>query len=415
MNLKQVNKVREQLLTIFSIALSAVDGQCCTQAYLTTNPTPMKNVRVVSIGKAATGMMLGALDTLAERVRSGLVITKPGHGSDPNDPRVTFIESDHPIPSTRSLFAGEQLIEFVKQVNSDELLLVLISGGTSALVEVLDEAVNLEQMMQLNNWCLSNPYSISQINRLRKSISKIKAGGLFNYIKTKHITQLTISDVRGNDLSVIGSGLLVADDTSNTGEVSVLDTNQGPEWLASLAQKTAKTSNSAVMVQHQIVADNQMAREAILSYAHQQELLVHRNQEIYFELSKAAEAISNTLLAGEPGLYVWGGECVLKLPERPGQGGRCQSLALAIAIRIADENIVVLAAGTDGSDGPGEAAGGLVDGTTIKRGEALGLNSIDELEKANAGYYLSEVGDLIDTGPTHSNVMDLIIALKYAN
>ncbi|VAW92366.1 D-glycerate 2-kinase [hydrothermal vent metagenome] len=421
MNLQQVNGVRDQLLTMFSIALSAVDGQQSTHAFISRISIATTNVRVIAIGKAASAMMQGASLALGDKLRSGLVITKPGHGLTDFDKRITTLESDHPVPSARSLDAGERLLEFVKQVNSDELLLVLISGGTSSLVEVLDETVTLEQLIKLNNWCLANPFSISQINALRQCISKIKAGRLINYINTGHIIQLTISDVQGNDLSVIGSGLLVDDMRLKNEDVSVLGVQQSPAWLVSLIRNCSRNRNEAyvtshnniIEIQQHIIADNQTARDAILTYAQQQELSIHQNQEIYLEVTLAAEQIAKTIVNGEPGVYVWGGECVVALPDNPGQGGRCQSLALAIAEYIKGMNIVMLVAGTDGSDGPGEAAGALIDGLTIQRGEELGLSAAAELERANAGYYLSETGDLIDTGPTNTNVMDLIIALKH--
>ena len=152
-----------------------------------------------------------------------------------------------------------------------------------------------------------------------------------------------------------------------------------------------------------------------MHYARQQDIVVRLNQDIYLEFDLAIIEMTNTLRDGEPGLYIWGGECVLALPDHPGEGGRCQSLALGMAGYIKHMNIVMLAAGTDGNDGTGEVAGAFVDGFTIQQGEALGLNAVVELKKANAGFYLSELGNLIDTGPTHSNVTDLIIALKYSD
>ncbi len=418
MNPKQVTTVRNQLLTMFSIALSAVDGQHCTKAFFVSNPLSTRNVRAVAIGKAAAGMMQGAISGLGDKLRSGLVITKQGYSHGQFDQRITQIESDHPIPSERSLLAGQQLVSFIEQVKGNELLLMLISGGTSSLVEVLDEKIKLQQLEKLNDWCMSQPFSISQINAMRKSISKIKDGRLLNYINSEHVLQLTISDVEGNDLSVIGSGLLVVNDHSEE-KPRISEAMPLPEWLSFLIRTEPEMQKSMqkmpTKIQHHILADNQRAREAISERAKSINLPVQINQEIYLELIQAADLISKNLIDGEPGLYIWGGECVLTLPDKPGQGGRCQSLALAIAEYINGLDIVVLVAGTDGSDGPGEAAGALIDGQTISRGLELGLDASEELQKANAGYYLSETGDLIDTGPTDTNVMDLIIALKYTN
>ena len=260
MNSQQVKGIRDQLLTMFSIALSAVDGQQCTYEFLTRNSIATIDVRVVAIGKAASAMMQGAMTALGDRLRSGLVITKQGDSLDSQgdaENRITVLESDHPVPSKRSIAAGEHLLDFVNQVQVDEVLLMLISGGTSSLVEVLNENVTLEQLARLNKWCLANPVSIAQINVLRKSISKIKAGRLLNYICTENIIQLTISDVQANDLSVIGSGLLVIN--LNKDSRRVIESMSLPAWLVSLlpVEQAIPDSmlGSATKVKHHIIAD----------------------------------------------------------------------------------------------------------------------------------------------------------------
>jgi len=408
MNLKQIEQLRGQLLTIYTIALESVNGEYCTRIALSERPIKHTVIKVVAVGKAAQGMMNGAMTALGDQISSALVITKQDHCETSTDRRIEVLESDHPIPSARSLFAGERLLAFVQAVKQTETLLFLISGGTSALVEVLNDSVSLEQLVELNNGCISRAYSIKQINTRRKSVSKIKAGGLLNYINTKQCIQLTISDVQNNDLSIIGSGLLVADN-SLTEKDNIME-DILPAGIRDLGQTETRPSKTSVL--HHIVADNRLAREAIKTYAQQQGWAIQYNEEIYSEVRLAARQISEILLNGDNGLYIWGGECVITLSEQPGQGGRCQSLALAIAEYIAGEDIVVLVVGTDGSDGPGEAAGALIDGLTLERGETLGLNLGQELAADNAGYYLSETGDLIDTGPTDTNVMDLIMAFK---
>lgn len=417
MNSQPIKHAREQLLTIFSKGLEAVNGQYCVSHSLSQNRLPTKKVWVVAVGKAASSMMSGAADyfnsidpSIAQLV-SGLVITKRGHGIAVDDDRIELIESDHPFPTERSLEAGSRLVDFVRQVPETDTLLFLISGGTSALVEVLPEDTSLEQLDTLNHWLLSNPWSIGEINQVRQSVSCIKNGRLLGCIHTPHIIQLTISDVSNNDLSIIGSGLLVPGAKLDAGSSITL-----PDWVKQMQGRCPSVSISTPFethAEHQIIADNVLAREAINRYASSVGLKVLLNETIEGEVNTVSHAIAKTLKEGDAGLYVWGGETVVDLPKKPGRGGRCQSLALLVAEAIDQQNdIVVLAAGTDGTDGPGDVAGALIDGMTIQRGRQLGLDSAQELIHANAGCYLEETGDLIDTGPTGTNVMDLVIGMK---
>lgn len=416
MNLKSIKQAREQLLTIFSKGLEAVNGHRCVARYLSQNKLPTDKVWVVAIGKAAGSMMSGARECLdsAQSVTelvSALVITKQGHGVAFNDKRITLIESDHPVPTQRSLDAGRDLVEYVKQVPETDSLLFLISGGTSALVEVLSEQVSIKQLDSLNRLLLSNPWPIDAINRVRQSVSCIKNGKLLDGIKTPHCIQLTISDVPNNDLSIIGSGLLVKGTTQYSDSAIVI-----PDWVAqmqvdcSIASDPVRTNHQ---VEHKIVADNILARKTIERFISSIDLDLVVNETIDGEVAVVSKKIAATLKGGRAGVYVWGGETVVNLPEHPGQGGRCQSLALQVAEEIDQrDDIVLLAIGTDGTDGPGDSAGALVDGLTIQRGLQLGLDSQKELLRANAGHFLEETGDLIDTGPTGTNVMDLLIGIK---
>lgn len=416
MNSLLIKRTREQLLTIFSNGLAVVNGERCVYQFLTENPMPTQRIWIVAIGKAAGSMMLGANDfftsvddEIAELV-AGLVITKQGHGVTINNDRIAMIESDHPFPTARSLAAGHRLLEFVRQVPASDTLLLLISGGASALVEVLPEHASLEQVDALNHWLLSNPWPIEEINRVRQSVSCIKKGKLLGFIQTPHLLQLTISDVANNDLSIIGSGLLVPET-----QQSLVSSISLPDWVKQMHGSCP--GMSAYLndhdVQHRIIADNTRARAAVESYALSIGFKVIVNETISGEIHEASRTIAKRLKEGKAGLYVWGGETVVELPDKPGQGGRCQSLALLLAEELDQQtDIILLAAGTDGTDGPGEAAGALIDGLTVQRGRLSGLDSKKELSRANAGYYLQESGDLIDTGPTGTNVMDLVIAIK---
>ena len=265
--------------------------------------------------------------------------------------------------------------------NNSQLLL-LVSGGTSSLSEVLPEKITLDQWQAMTDEMLSSGFSIGQINAKRKEISQIKDGKLLKAFNGKQVKVLAISDVEGDDISVIGSG--TGDTHRYKGESNV-----------------------------HLIGTNQVARQAIADLAQAKGYpIVSNTESMYDDVHNVAQHIATTLLQGAKdnvkGIYIFGGEPTVILPNNPGDGGRNQSLALALAIHIQGvSNISILVAGTDGSDGPTDAAGGIVDGNTVK--------DIDRakqmLIRADAGTYLRNCDSIFITGPTNTNVMDVIIAI----
>lgn len=311
----------------------------------------------------------------------GLVITKYGHLENERQfgANVQVIEASHPVPDENSLFAGEQALAFVKSLEKHDSLLMLVSGGASALVEKLKDGMRLGDLQDFNNRLLSQNKTIAQINAARSEISLIKKGRLLNQCNAGAIHTLAISDVRGDDVSVIGSGVGACD----------------------LKHARAK-----------VIGSNQVARQAIARQLERANIEVNCNQEsLYGDVFEVAETVAKMLRDGPAGGYVLGGETVIDLPPNPGVGGRNQSLALAIAKRLGHrEGIVVLAAGSDGTDGPTSSAGGVVDSAAF----VDSAKAQKALDQANAGAFLEEHGALFVTGPTGTNVMDLLVAVKYA-
>lgn len=414
MNSQQQITNREILLKIFSQSLRAVNGRQCVSDFLRQHPLPASKVRVIAIGKAAASMMLGVFEHHAQQVEAGLIVTKDGHTADfeSSSPPVVQLESAHPYSDQRSVDAGIELLNFIKQTPAETGLLFLISGGASALVEVLPAGANADQLQALNRWLLAKGWSIDVMNRIRKSVSLIKAGRLARYVAGHAVMQLLISDVPGNELSVIGSGLLVPSQQM-TGIPESL-----PDWLTQmqLGVPAAPAPSDACFagIQSYIIASNEHLRESVAKRAKQQGFPVCCNAMLTGEAAAQGRQIASALIDGPAGVYIWGGETVVTLPEQPGQGGRCQQLALAAAQRLAgQERIALLAVGTDGNDGPGDVAGALIDGQTLNRGHDAGaLDASDALQQADAGSFLAASGDLIDTGPTGTNVMDLVLGLK---
>ena len=401
--MENLSKTKHILSGLFQTALNAVEGCYVVEKALETIPIE-GDVAVVAVGKAAAAMMLGAQNQLKDQIQSALVITKLGHGNKLlNCP---CIESSHPIPDEMSLNAGLNLLEFIENIPMDTGFLALISGGTSSLVEVLPNNIDLEKLQKVNEYLLGSGLTISEMNQVRQSLSLIKGGKSLSYLSQNEMIQLLISDVKGNLPAIIGSGLFTSDQHNN----EQLDISKLPEWLRDLMQPNGHVT-SKVMTESHIVASNELACEAIIHKAKELGYTVnYHGQTLYGDVYDKADSLAIDLMNAEIGIHIWGGETTIVLPEAVGRGGRNQSLALALACKLENKTgITVLVGATDGGDGSTEDAGAIIDGLTLQRG---GENANDYLSAADAGTFLAKAGDLISTGPTGTNVMDIVIALK---
>lgn len=432
-----------QLLTaLFQAAIDAVDARRSVRAAL-ENCAGGDPVEIVAIGKAAIGMMHGAIDALGGRINRGLVIAAGG-GAEAGGlgDRFECHEGGHPLPTRASLDAGARLLEFLQESPRGAELLFLISGGASALVEAPVPGISLDDLVRLNRWLLASGLDIGAVNTVRKQISQIKGGGLLTRLGTRRATALYISDVAGDRITDIASGPL--------GPVESRPLPPLPEWAQSLlatADSPAPPKDDAG-VERRIVARlaDAMAGAAAAARERGFDTFMHE-QRLEGEAEKTGARIAEELMKAQPGIHIWGGETVVHLPLNPGRGGRSQSLALSAAIRLAqsispsplplppgesqtslpplpsgeggeqdniqiNSPITLLAAGTDGIDGPGDAAGAIVDAATIARGIAAGHDPKQALVQADAGTFLDATGSLLHTGPTGTNVTDIVIALK---
>jgi glycerate 2-kinase len=408
-----VGEPRRQLLGVFEAALAAVNGRRCVADYLAAHPLAGP-VYGVAVGKAAAPMAAGAFDALGNRLAALLAITKTGHCPEliGLDGRVRCLESSHPVPDASSLAAGAELLRFIQGTPRDASLLVLTSGGASSLVEHLAGDLGPAQLAGVNRWLLGSGMDIHGMNRVRKALSRIKGGRLAVHLGGRNVLNLVISDVPGDDLRSIGSGLLVP---HGPADVSLQGLHL-PDWLAALTESAEPLPDEAAFdrVQSVIVARSADAQSAAARRGEALGYAVHGHDALLCgDAYAAGRRVVAELLSGVPGLYVWGGETTVRLPPNPGRGGRCQGLALAAALQLRGHGGVwLLAAGTDGTDGPGLDAGALVDGQTVSRGEDAGLDADQALARADAGTFLEASEDLLRTGPTGTNVMDLVLALK---
>lgn len=372
------NKQRKQnLLTIWQAAVSAVSGEQGVERAISID-AEFQPDQIIAVGKAAVGMCRGALNQYPDC--KALVVTKYDHADEDilGRANVRVIESAHPIPDQQSLDAGNAMLDCIRKLAPDSRLLLLVSGGASALAEALPDSMSLTDLQAITDEMISTGKNIGEINSKRKQMSQIKDGKLLAAFKGAEAKVYAISDVEGDSIGTIGSGI-------------------------------GDCHRAIVPAASKIIASNQIAREQASDAAQSLGLTVKQNEEsLYDDVFQLAPLIGQHLASAEPGVYIWGGEPTVILPENPGRGGRNQALALAISEHLLNkDNITLLVAGTDGSDGPTTAAGGLVDADTFADNE----NARAALKQADAGTYLEQHNSLFVTGPTNTNVMDLAIAI----
>lgn len=403
---------RRLLLRVYRAALDAVDGRRCVRQALASHVCA-DDLHVVAIGKAAESMMHGAFDACGDSIARGLLITKHGHVDRAawRASPLQVIEAGHPVPDARSLDAGAALLAYIDAVPADGKLLFLLSGGASSLVEVLADGAQLADLQRLNRYLLGSGLDIHAVNRIRKACSRIKGGRLARYLSGRTADVLLISDVEGDDPSVIGSGLLVSAIADSPGPVEL---PAELEHLAAVEPAPSADDPCFRRITIDIVATNRQALDAAAAKAAALGAAVHRHPEfLKGEAATLGERIAETLLTAAEGVHLWGGEPTVTLPPNPGKGGRMQSLALAAATVLAGrDDVYMLAAGSDGSDGPSEDAGAVVDGATAQRCRDGGYDPADAVAAADAGSALAASGDLVHTGPTGTNVMDVVVGLR---
>ena len=408
---QQIKQARTQVLQIFEAGVSRVKGFNAVADFL-QQKSLSGEYRLVAVGKAASSMSLGALSVLHEQIVDGLVITKHDHTEDAlrAHTNIRTMESDHPVPGEATLTAGQALLDYVDNAPPDAKFLVLISGGASSLLEVLAEGMSLEKLATLSKILLAKGFDITQMNRIRRAISRVKGGRLANNINGRETLALMISDVPGDDPAVIGSGPLtrvVEDVSQDAMPQEITDILRDVTFTPVPEQKLFDNIDAHVIATLDDAKNAAAKCAASLGF----NVVVHPEFLEGPAEDKTVE-ICNRLSSLEQGIHIWGGETTLILPPNPGRGGRNQQIAVAAAKALAgNSNIVFLAAGTDGTDGPTPDAGGIVDGNSKARGDAAGLDIQHYLDTADVGNYLEKTHDLVTTGPTGTNVMDLIVVL----
>jgi glycerate-2-kinase len=427
---------RRILEDIFQAALRSVDpyGLVKVQALPVMAPLRERLCRrllVISLGKAAYPMAAAAAHIAADVPVQGIVITKYGHtGPVPLPETFRVFEAGHPVPDEAGVEATREAIRMIRQLaGNDTLVLCLISGGGSALFLAPCDGVSLEEKQETTRLLLLNGAEIQELNAVRKHLSLVKGGRLAEIARPAKVVSLILSDVIGDPLDVIASGP-TSPDRSTFGEaLAVIDKyglrSRMPRKALDVLQMgargeipdTPKPGDPLFRnVENRIIGSN---RIAVGAAKHKAEELGFPAEVLTTELrGEAREA--GRWLAGKAveGLGTAGRKCLIAGGETTvtvrgnGLGGRSTELALAFAGAVrAMGGITLLSAGTDGTDGPTDAAGAIVDGETVPRAEKLGLDPDAYLGDNDSYNFFKKTGGLLVTGPTGTNVMDIVAAL----
>ncbi len=393
--------------------------------------SPAGRVLVVGAGKASARMAGAAERALGDRITTGLVITKYGHIGPLA--RVELVEAGHPLPDAAGLEGARRIIEVVQDAGADDIVLVLLSGGGSALMPLPAEGITLEEKIAATDLLLRSGATINELNAVRKHLSRIKGGWLARHAAPAAIVTLVLSDVLGNPLDVIASGPTVPDPTTFADAVAVIRRyalwEKMPEAVrthlergaAGDAPETPKPGEPAFARAHTVIIGD-ITRAAAAAAERAQALGYHTSllatdvqgeaREVGARFARLVrEAREGQRRPGGPVCLVMGGETTVTV-RGAGRGGRNQELALAAAEPLAGlPQVLVAAFGTDGTDGPTDAAGAVVDGSTLARAREQGLDPQAALADNDAYPFFQALGDLIISGPTNTNVNDLWLGL----
>jgi len=386
----------------------------------------------LGIGKASVAMAAAVAEIVGPELQGGLVITKHGHGGKlPKTLRL--IESAHPVPDAAGAQAASEVIAFLRELNARDLLIVTVSGGASALLPAPVPPITLEQKGRTTDLLLKAGADIFELNAVRKHLSLLKGGQLAALAYPATVVSLLLSDVIGDPLDVIGSGLTAPDPSTFAEATSVIDRyglwKRIPASVRARLEggragkfpETPKPSDPLFdTVQNLVVGSSRLALTAAAEEAnrlgYKPLILSSTMQGETREVARVhAEILREVRNSGSPlappACLLSGGETTVTV-RGSGKGGRNQEFALSAAIAIEGlRDVLVASAGTDGTDGPTDAAGARADGGTMRRAEALGYDLRDHLERNDSYSVFEALGDLIKTGPTGTNVMDVHLLL----
>jgi hydroxypyruvate reductase len=393
--------------------------------------TDYDGIFVLCIGKAAAAMAQEAEKILGERILSGLVITKYQHSLPLLYCRI--IEAGHPVPDENSHKAANEIVRFLQPLTNSSLLLCFISGGASALIGDIAEGLTLQDLQAVSTLLLQCGADIHELNTVRKHISFLKGGQMVKHANNATVFSFIISDVPGDDMGIIASGLTVPDASTFADALGVLEKYGLVEkiplsikvrllnGLDGVIEETPKPGSPLFSkVNNSIIGNNNIALHAAALYAEALGFTAIINENVlHGEAKDAAKSFVNLLLeykGKRPACLLAGGETTVTIKGK-GKGGRNQEFALAALCELMARDVpenewpIILSGGTDGTDGPTPAAGSIIDISDFVHINKSPKNPVFFLENNDSFNFLEPFGALIITGATQTNVMDVVIAL----
>ncbi len=427
------------VMAVLNAALKAADPYLAVKNALEAQPElweplpPEGNIYVLGAGKAGAAMARAAEDILSERISRGLVIVKEGHTGTGKLPlaRISLREASHPVPDSRCIDSTAEMLKIAEGAGEDDLVLCLISGGASSLLTAPATGITLTDIQAITHLLLRSGVTINELNAVRKHLSAVSGGMLARIASPARVLSLILSDVTGSPLDVIGSGPTAPDPTTFGEALAILDRygvlEEAPPSIVVRLLKGTQGNISETpkpndplfeRVSNILVASNVIAVEAAASCACDMGLnsmvistyVEGEAREVGKVLAgMAREVVQHSRPLKPPTCLLFGGETTVTVRGN-GKGGRNTELALSAALALdkMGQDVVIASLATDGGDGSGPCAGAIVDGTTIDNARNLGLDAHEYLADNDSYTFLEKLGNTIKTGPTGTNVNDVM-------
>ncbi|SPH23802.1 D-glycerate 2-kinase [Defluviimonas aquaemixtae] len=415
-----VEALRERAKELFSAACTAADPAHALRAALDTNPPPRPDpggsYLLVAVGKAALPMAEAMLGHLGQSAREALVITNYENARDLPGARV--IAAGHPVPDENGARGADEVAALLSSATGEDRVIALISGGGSALLPAPAEGLGLSDKAEVNRLLLAHGFEITEINLIRQQLSRLKGGGMLRIAAPAPVTAYILSDVIGDDLRVIASGPTVAPIGTRAEARALLEKrgvwSQLPAPVRAHLERARPDEPPSPQATNILIGSNRKSLEAVAEAAAGLAPQIVSDQ-LTGDVADAAKIVTDSVRSvpkGRAACLIFGGETTVTL-KGDGLGGRNQELALRVSLSMPDlgRDWVFLSGGTDGRDGPTEAAGGFVDAGTATRIRAAGKDPDALLANNDSNAALAAAGDLLVTGGTGTNVADVQILL----
>lgn len=399
--------MRNDALKIIDAALKASSPyKNVTDALLQREYTD--NITLIAAGKAACKMAKAAYDVLGNKIKKGYIITKYFHSTPMPDVFDVF-ESGHPLPDENSVKYTEIIINAVKKLTEKDRIIFLLSGGASALFE--SPVTELETLIEITDKLLKCGADITEINIIRKKLSAVKGGKFANMCKCS-IDCFILSDVLGDKIEIIASGPCCDDNSTAQDVTDIINKYNIDIQFPIDAEKTAvKNAENYIIGSLSMLCDGAKKCAEELGYKTHIVTTSLTGEASATGRKIARDAINFASAPHEKSVFIYGGETTVTIKGN-GKGGRNQEIALSAAIELKNnKDILIFSLGSDGTDGPTDAAGGMADGHSYEKMRSAGISPEEYLEDNNSYNALKEIGDLIVTGPTGTNVNDITVVI----